>query len=229
MMAVTLTLYRYIQSELIKRGFNEIVDSSGNLVFFEQESQLMTKILSYDTDVQDIITSLFGQETLTDPVHDDHFKKTFFYRFINRQINRQTVEAFRLELLATFLVNRRYIDMMYRDAEKMIQGITENTQDNHQTNSQSSSDESVMDNRSAFSNLPQNRVNLDVDNTTMTSANDNTVTRSRTANDGSSHQATTGNSSSETRSYRLEELFKSTGMESRLFDEFDRKCFLQVW
>ena len=95
----TTTIYNIIQSELIKRGYNEFVDHDGNLVFFNDDHQFMTKILSFDNDVSEIVDDLFNGNVLDDPVHDDHFKRNFFYRFINRQINRQTIEAFKVTLL----------------------------------------------------------------------------------------------------------------------------------
>src|SRR5699024_9673464 len=102
---ITTTLYNVIRSELIKQGFNEFVDEEGNLVLFNEESQFMTKILSYDDDVKKIINKLFTGVSLENRENDEHFKQTFLVRFLNRQINFQTIESFRLSLLSTFLMN----------------------------------------------------------------------------------------------------------------------------
>src|SRR5699024_12798353 len=104
----TTTLFKLIQSELIKEGFNEFVDEDGNLIFFESEHQFTSKILSYDEDIKHIVTDLFSNHQLDDTVFDDQFKKMFLYRIINRQINRQTVESFKMQLIYTFL-NHQYI------------------------------------------------------------------------------------------------------------------------
>lgn len=122
----TTTLYKYVESELFKMGHDqEIVDSQGNLVFFDDDFQVMTKIMSYDDDVIFIIDELFKNVELNELVHDFHFKKTFFYRFINRQINRQTIESFRFELISTFLTYQDHINRVYDDLEKYIQGVSE--------------------------------------------------------------------------------------------------------
>ena len=48
-----------MRSELIKEGFNEFVDDDGNLIIFEEESQFMTKILTYEDNVKKILNKLF--------------------------------------------------------------------------------------------------------------------------------------------------------------------------
>src|SRR5699024_5694081 len=158
----TTTIYNIIQSELIKRGYNEFVDHDGNLVFFNDDHQFMTKILSFDNDVSVIVDDLFNRNVLDDPVHDDHFKRNFFYRFINRQINRQTIEAFKLELLSVFMSNKTYINMVYEDLEDYILQKNISSSDNEQKNNQVNSGSTTSDNRSAFADLPQSTVNLDV-------------------------------------------------------------------
>src|SRR5699024_6541959 len=122
----TTTLYKYVESELFKMSHDqEIVDSQGNLVFFDDDFQVMTKIMTYDDDVTYIIDELFKNVELNELVHDFHFKKAFFYRFVNRQINRQTIESFRFELISTFLTYQEHINKVYEDLEKYIQGVSE--------------------------------------------------------------------------------------------------------
>src|SRR5699024_11384028 len=105
-----------VQIELIKQGTNhEIVYKECNLVFFDNDFQVMSKVMSYDTDIETIVDRLFNNMKLNNTIHDQHFKKTFFFRFINREINRQTVESFMLELTATFLQSQDYINRVYID------------------------------------------------------------------------------------------------------------------
>src|SRR5699024_11225200 len=89
---LTITLYDYIQSELIKKGLNEFVDSEGELVIFEEDHQFIEKIFRYDEDIQQIINFLFFGNGLIDEEYDKHSKKNFLYKFLNRQINHQTIE-----------------------------------------------------------------------------------------------------------------------------------------
>lgn len=199
---MTITLYNFIQSELIKKGLNEIVDANGNLIFFNEDAQFMTKIFSYDADISDIVNKLFNGVGLPDTLHDQHFKKAFMFRFINRRINRQTIEAFKMELLSTFLVNQTYINRVYADLELFLlqtkQGenstknihqentknntTNTNEQTNSQTNNQTTDGTSTTDNRDAEATLPQNNVQLDVNSTVMTSANSNRIARNKQLN-----------------------------------------------
>ena len=75
----------------------------------------MSKIMSYDEDIKKIVNHLFNGYGLEKEEHDTHFKKMFFYRFINREINRQTVESFMFELMATFMINQGHINRVYND------------------------------------------------------------------------------------------------------------------
>ena len=226
---MTTRLFNIMQAELIKRGFNEFVDPDGNLVFFDDDYQFMNKIFRYDQDVSSIVDDLFCGQTLADPDHDQHFKKAFLFRFINRQINRQTVEAFRLQLMATFLANEQFINSVYRDLDKYLTNTSTNNQKNNQKSTQTNDGESVTDNRSAFSDLPQDTVNLDVDDSVMRTANDNTVSRSKQRNNQSTDAITSGDTMGESKSYQLDNLFKSTGLMPKIYDTFDRQCFMQIW
>ena len=66
----TTTLFKLIQSELLKKGLNEFVDEDGNLIFFESEYQFTSKILSYDEDIKHIVNDLFSNHQLDDQVFD---------------------------------------------------------------------------------------------------------------------------------------------------------------
>lgn len=195
----TTTLYKIVQSELYALGTtHEIVDKEGNLVFFDNNFQVMSKVMSYDNDIETIVDKLFNNMKLNNTIHDQHFKKTFFFRFINREINRQTIESFMLELTATFLQSQDYINRVYTDMEKYILGYSENNNDNKEDskdlkNSTSKSDSSnnseststgntTTDNRQARSDLPQSNINLDVNNTIMSTANENDISRNKQNN-----------------------------------------------
>lgn len=226
---MTTTLFNVIRSELIKKGLNEFVDDEGNLILFNEEHQFMTKIFSFDEDVSKIVDNLFSGLSLKDPDHDLHFKKTFIYRFINRRINRQTIEAFKLELLSVFMSNQDYINRVYLDMEKYLTQTATSESQNKQTNNQLIDGTTTSDNRSAFADLPQSTVNLDVDNTVMQYPSDNTVSRNKQTNRQETDGKTLGEHVSENKVYRLDELFKTNGILEEIFNKFDRKCFMQVW
>ena len=220
-MMVTTTLYNYVQSELIKKGYNEFVNDAGELVFFNQDYQFMQKIFSYDEDIQEITNQLFYGLTLDDSENDKHFKKTFLLRFINRQINRQTIEAFQLELMNVFMTNQQFINSVYQDLEKYVSGQSDSNQQNQQVNDGTT----TSDNRQAYAELPQNSVNIDVNDSVMTSASDNTISKNKQTN----QQATDGTTTTQSKSYQLDQLLKTHNIMETIFQTFDKKCFLQIW
>lgn len=226
---ITTTLFNVIKSELLNEGFNEFIDDDGKLVFFDEQHQFITKILTYDSDVQKIVDRLFTGVSLTHRENDEHFKKTFLMRFLNRQINFQTVESFRVALLSTFLMNQHYINTVYNDLDTYINQSQINENTNKQTNEQRTDGSTTADNRQAYAQLPQNNVQLDVNSTIMESANDNTISRNKQVNQQENTGETTGESRSENKSYQLNELLKASTIMENIFNEFDRKCFLQVW
>ena len=257
----TTTLYKIVQSELINSGHNEFFDENNRLVLFNNEHQFMRKIMSYDSEIETIVDHLFNNMKLNNLIHDHHFKKTFFFRFINREINRQTIESFMLELTATFLQQQEYINRVYTDMEKYILGYSETNNDNKEDSndlktSTSKSDSSnnseststgntTTDNRQARSDLPQSNINLDVNNTIMSTANENDISRNKqnnsqkntdeqsstnkTENQDQSESHSSGASNSISKTYQLDQLFKTNNVLERIMNEFDKKCFLQFW
>lgn len=269
MTMTTTTLYKIIQSELFKQGFNhEIVDDKGNLIYFDREQKNMTKIMRFDDDVKKIIDSLFMNQ-LQVPDHDYHFKKAFMFKFLNRQINKQTVESFKFDLVSTFMMNEDYINRVYQDSEKYIQRLTlsESTSNSKSHSTDNSDDESRSENtsdtidnstskndtvnsdRKATSNQPNSQplFNLESDNFDFPSTADAGKSKgeSNTVNSGSSKSTNistnknTGERISDSinegsqrdisRTYSLDDLFKSTNILENIFRNFDIKCFLQVW
>lgn len=226
---ITTTLFNVIKSELINEGFNEFIGNDGKLIFFDQQQQFMTKMLTYDEDVANIVDRLFTGLSLNNRENDQHFKKTFLMRFLNRQINFQSVESFRVALLSTFLMNQHYINTVYADLDSYINQSQINENTNKQTNEQRTDGSTTADNRQAYAQLPQNNVQLDVNSTIMESANDNTISRNKQINQQENTGETTGQSRSENKSYQLNELLKASTIMENIFNEFDRKCFLQVW
>src|SRR5699024_10568779 len=161
--------------------------------------------------------------------HDKHFKKGFLSRFVNRQINRQTVEAFKMELLSTFISNETFINTLYEDLDKYIEQTNTTKRETNQINKQLNDGSTKTDNRQAFADLPQSNTNLDVDNTSMDHATDNTISRNNQTDKQETEAETSGKNESENKTYQLDELLKSNGLLEQVYDIFDRKCFLQVW
>lgn len=226
---MTTTLFNIIQSELIKKGLNEFVNDKGELVFFERENQFTRKILIFDEDVKEVVDDLLEGVHLNNAIHDENFKKAFIYRFLNRKINRQTVEAFQFELLATFLSKQDYINTIYEDIERYISQENSSNQENNQINKQISENTNVSDNRSAYANLPQSNLNLDFDNSIIETADDNTVSRNKQTSNQVNDTNVEGSNITQSKQYQLDELLKASGLITSILDEFDKKCFMQIF
>ena len=106
-----------------------------------------------------------------------------------------------------------------------------NTSENHnnQTNSQTNTGSNTSDNRTAYAELPQNNVQIDVDSTIMDSATDNTITRNKQTNTLETTNKAADDSNSESKAYQLSELFKTNGLLEEVLNLFDVKCFMQTW
>ena len=236
-MMVTATLFKVIQSELQKMGNTEIMTPNNEKYFdppfdfdwIDDDKQFTTKILKYDDDVSIIVDNLFSGVTLENPEYDRHFKKGFIYRFVNRQINKQTIEAFKMDVLATFLANETYINTIYNDLDLFVSGTSKSKQENRQTNTQQTDGTSTTDNRQAYADLPQSATNLDVNNTKMEYPSDNTISRNRQQNNQNTDGQTEGETKSESQNYQLDMLIKSNGLLENVYNIFDKKCFLQIW
>ena len=220
---------------MFKKGHKEIFNDKGELIFFDSDQQIMGKVMSYDNEVSDIIDDLFIGYGLNNQAYDHHFKKTFMYRFINREINRQTVESFKMSLMSTFLQQQDYINRVYTDMEKYILGYSEtnqdNTRDSNDLKTSNSTGNTTTDNRHARSDLPQSNINLDVNNTIMQSANENDISRNKQNNiqnnKDQSESHSSGVNNSTTKTYQLDQLLKTNNVLERIMNEFDKKCFMQ--
>lgn len=211
----TTTLMEIIQSELQNAGFNEFVND-GNLTLYNQYFQFIQKVLRFDDDVKKIVDDTFFKGfRFNDERIDRYFKQAFTTRFLDREINRQTVEAFASLVLYECIIREDYIytvfgDELYKylenhvdfNSDEIQNQINEETKDDTSNetydNNSKTNGSSVSDDREATSTLPQSEMNMNVDNDILTFADDNTITKNKTTNedetDNNSQRDTTGNS-----------------------------------
>lgn len=105
----TATLMEIIQSELQNMGHDEFINK-GHLTFNDSEFAFIQKVLRYDEDVQKIVNRVFFKGfRFNDERIDRYFKESFVTRFIDREIGRQTVEAFASQVLYVTLTREDYI------------------------------------------------------------------------------------------------------------------------
>lgn len=322
----TTTINEYLNGELESIGLNEFVNN-GKLTIFDEEYQFIQKILKFDKDVQKIVTNkIFKNFRFANDTVDRNFKEAFVTRFLDREINRQTIEAFASQVLYVTITHEEYIHTVFsNDYIKYIENhtttdtldisnlIAQELQDQNTTNqakgkshedykgnevndttgeshedttghedSESTTkvtthDDSKAKHREANATLPQSQQNLNLNSDTMsyadsqTNSNDSTVsdgtsdtnTNSETDTQGTSDATTKGHSNTDTvhttdndnenlsntvsnsnrsnnedtrgthtglnKSYDLANIEKIFDMKEKIFEEFDKKCFLQIW
>lgn len=219
-MKITPTLkdiyYSYLDTthDFYYKNFESIFDSNKD----------MRKILSYDDDVAFITNNaIFIDITLVDSEIDKRFKKAFVMKFLNRQIQTQTLESFQAKVMQTFYMNEDFLIRYYTELDKYLhltsygdssdenenvgndtgenvtttRNVTDstNTSVSHTNSENRDSNESLTDNRSASSDLPQNRHNLDLNDDTMPTAKTNDI--SKQGQKGSSTQNGSSDSTNE--------------------------------
>lgn len=290
----TTTLMEIIQGELQRNGFNEFVND-GKLTFDNQDYQFIQKVLRFDDDVKKIVDDVFFKGfKFNDERIDRYFKEAFTTRFLNREIARQTVEAFAGLVLYETIIREEYIhrvfgDELYKYLENHVDykgevignTIEDETQNqiNEELNNQTSEENTdtttnetysedtqsngtnTSDDREATARLPQSEINMSVDNDVLTFADDNTITKNKTSTtdesntNGSrdttsnskttgeqdsttnttsdstrnSNQDTTSNQKTYSKTYLMENLEKLYSTRERIFNDYDRKCFLHIW
>lgn len=290
----TTTLMEIIQGELQRKGFNEFVND-GKLTFDNKEYAFIQKVLRFDDDVKKIVDNTFFKGfKFNDERIDRYFKEAFTTRFLDREIGRQTVEAFAGLVLYETIIREEYIfrvfgDELYKYLENHVDykgevignTIEDETQNqiNEELQNQTSEENTdtttnetysedttsngsnVADSREATSTLPQSEMNMNVDNDVLTFADDNTITKNKTTTQDetntngnrdttgntkttgqqdsntnattdtkrNSNQDTTSNQKTYSKTYLMENLEKLYATRERIFNDYDRKCFLHIW
>ena len=109
----TTTLNEYINGELMRMDKDEFINN-GKLTIFDEEFQFIQKIIKFDDDVYKIVNEkIFKNLKFEDEKVDKHFKKSFITRFLDREINRQTIEAFTSQVVYITLTHEEYIKTVF--------------------------------------------------------------------------------------------------------------------
>ena len=210
---ITITLYDVIQSELIEAGHNEF-KHNGEWVYFDEDYQFIQKMLNYDGDVEEIVNkTIFKFSHLNEQEHDRYFKKMFLSRFLDREINAQTLEGFVSKLQYVFMTNRKLLNEVFENFDRYVkQESTQKTE---------SLDGNLSDTRSIMSSLPQTEINLNLSDDTMDYADSNNISKTKSDNQSESN--------TEQGQYNLETLMTINTIVDGVMNEIDKRCFLQIW
>ena len=211
MSRTTTTLLEILISELHLQGKNEFYNNN-QLTFFDDKFAFMKKAMSYDDDVKKIVNEKFfvGVELAT---HDDEFKRMFLNRFLNSEIICQTLDLFGSLCSYMLLENKRYLDSVYSNYDKFV--TAEHTTTTNTTNS------NMHKNRNAYQELPQDEVNIDLNNDTFDYASTNGISLDKSQSDNQSDNLS--------KSYNVDNLLRLDSILDNVLTKFDRKCFLQVY
>lgn len=210
----TLTLYEYLIAELNKQKVSETYDkTTDSIVRNKLNASYVNKIMNYDPVVEKILNDkVFLDMKLTNPKHDQAFKKMFLNLFLENEIKWQTMSNFSRNFVGIFSQYQLQLNSYYENYDKYISGLEENK----------SEDENLSDrqNRQAYADLPQNIVNLDVKNNIMHTATDNTIQMTA--------EKSNGNKKDTKNSYNLEVLLLSMQVLEDILKIFKKKLFLGV-
>ena len=211
MSRTTTTLLEILISELHLQGKNEFYNNN-QLTFFDDKFAFMKKAMNYDDDVKKIVNEKFfvGVELAS---HDDEFKRMFLNRFLNSEIICQTLDLFGSLCSYMLLENKRYLDSVYDNYDKFVTG--EHTTTTNATNS------NLHTNWNAYQELPQDEVNIDLNDDTFDFASTNGISLDKSQSDNQSDNLS--------KSYNVDNLLRLDNILDNVLTKFDRKCFLQVY
>lgn len=215
-MKTTTTLEDILRNEASKyHGWDDIFNNeNGQLIRYGATDALIYQVAQYSDMVADLCNhAFFSSYTLSDKDADKFFKKMFVNRFLIREIGFQTVDIFRTRLIGLLLQYEQYIVNTYKNYEKMFSGHSESTTDQK--------GQGLNKQRYAHVSLPQNNVNIDLNNDIAEYADINDLTNN--SNDNKSNSKTTSDKFSPDVLRKLENVYQ------KVLDAFDVKLFLQVF
>ncbi|BDU78947.1 lower collar protein [Tetragenococcus phage phiYA5_2] len=228
-MSKTATIMGLINSELQKKGNSEFV-KDGKLVFFDEDEQFIQKIMKYDEDVEKIVTDKFFKGFTFQNEQTDHdFKKTFVNQFLDREIMFQTVEKFASQVIRLTLQYEKYIENAYEKYQELLtqESLHEDQQDTESNTTQDSTN--TTDNRNLRSTLPQDEINMNIENTEMSYADENSIDKQQQKGNETGNQTGKEQGNSKDNNYNVETLKSLQNIFKDIFEIYDRYCFLHVW
>lgn len=204
MAKITVTLLDILRAELRKNHDEHF--NNNQLTFFNDDYAFIKKIMRMDDDVKPIVDRIFFQGlSLKNPEHDLHFKRMFINEFQYKQIKTQTVELFSSYVCSTFLQNEDYLNAIYENYNDYLTGNRKDV------------GYSENNNRNASQDLPQNQVNLDLNDDKFNFASVNSISKTKNYHNNDSQ------------SFDVEKAKKARTLLKDVIDEFQKKCFLRIY
>lgn len=217
-MKITSSLYYIICSELMNSGYNEFITQNRNqLTYYDKNARVISQINMYEKD--EIIkacqnTIFYGLSFLNN--NRKRFEKEFINHFLNRNIKYQTYEVARLQLVSFVFENLELIESIY-NAENLLLGKSQTTSTGKTTS------ETINKNNSLYADLPQDNINMNVNNDTLDYASNNSINKSK------SNGTSDSNNVSNSQSYNIDNLTKLYMFKAQLFNDLDKRLFSQLF
>lgn len=217
-MKITSSLYYIICSELINNGYNEFITQNRNqLTYYDKNARVVSQINMYEKD--EIITAcentiFYGLSFLSN--YRKRFEKEFINHFLIRNIKYQTYEVARLQLVSFVFENLELIESIY-NAENLLLGKSQTTSTGKTTS------ETMNKNNSLYADLPQDNINMNVNNDTLDYASNNSINKSK------SNGTSDSNNVSNSQSYNIDNLTKLYMFKAQLFNDLDKRLFSQLF
>lgn len=203
-----------LQSQMIQSGQQEWFNDNMITINMPKYAFIQRFMRYEEPIVKEIVTEfIFAGYKFRTPDLDDYFKKIFITRFLTREIGQQTVESFTSRLVSCVMTHELEIEGLYNHFDDILSNGSINTTTSNGTNQ--------GDNRNLSSDLPQNNINLNVEDTVLNYGNQNTINRHK---DTSTNETITHSTN-----YRSETFNALNGLWETYFKEIDKKCFLHVW
>lgn len=215
-MKTTTTLEEILRNEASKyKNWDDIFNNeSGQFIRYGATDALIYQVAQYSDMVAELCDhAFFSGYKLSDENADRFFKKMFVNRFLIREIGFQTVDIFRTRLIGLLLQYEQYIVNTYKNYDKMFIGYTESTTDQK--------GQGLNKQRYAHISLPQDNVNIDLNNDIAEYADINDLTNNSSNN--------SNNSKTVSDKFSPDVLAKLENVYQKVLDDFDRKLFLQVF
>jgi len=209
----TTSIHDYLRNELINNGYDEFFKNGR----FTSDA-FITRLIKQDT-VNDKEFLKVMKKCIFENFYfefedlDNFFKTTFLFNFFYHEIKFQTIELFKLQLLAFMYEKKQAIEFIYDNFEAIISNSNTDTTDGKtQIDNQ---------NRTASTTTPQDEINLDVSNNNLNYADENTVALNQSINKN--------NSTSKKSNLKIEDIYSTLGLYRTIFNEMEERLFLQIF
>lgn len=195
--------------------YYEMENACKNQLSFFTDSHI-SKIIKYDSNTHEILNKYFFKGYKLDNEGADYlFKKTFFNRFLIREIKYQTFDVFISQLISCIIMYENILNYYYSNIENYLSNV--------QKTNNNSNQENETNTRSLYSTLPQNNLNLDLNDDYLEYGDNNTISKNKNITKGETENVL------KSYDYIVMTNLINKNVVNIILNKIDKKCFLQIW